>query len=99
MFIIGNFLIALGKALAIGIKVYIFLVILSAVSSWFTVDPFHPLIRFLRGTTEPVFSRVRRFIPPIGFVDISPLFILLILYFLLEFLPPTLIKTGISLQR
>jgi YggT family protein len=98
MFILGNFLIALGKALAIAIKVYMVLIILSAVSTWFVVDPFHPLIKFLRGTTEPVFSRVRRFIPPIAYVDISPLFVLFILYFLLQFLPPTLIKIGISLH-
>jgi YggT family protein len=98
MFILGNFLIALGKALAIAIKVYMVLIILSAVSTWFAVDPFHPLIRFLRGTTEPVFSKVRRFIPPISYVDLSPLFLLIILYFLLQFLPPTLIRTGIKLQ-
>ncbi len=99
MFVLGNFLVALGKTLGIGIKIYMFLVILSAVSTWFTVDPFHPIIRFLRGTTEPVFSRIRRFLPPIGFVDISPLLVILILYFLLQFLPPTLIKAGGSLQN
>jgi len=98
MFILGNFLIALGKTLAIGIKVYMVFIILSAVSTWFMVDPFHPLIRFLRATTEPVFSRVRRFIPSIGYIDLSPLFVLLILFFLLEFLPPALIRIGRGLQ-
>lgn len=98
MFILGNFFIALSKVIAIGIKVYMFIVILSAVSTWFSVDPFHPIIRFLRGTTEPVFYRVRRLIPPLGYVDISPIIVILILYFLLEFLPPTLLRIGIALK-
>lgn len=98
MFVVGNFFLALAKVLGVAIKIYMVIVILSAVSTWFVVNPFHPVIRFLRGATEPVFSKVRRFIPPLGGIDFSPLAVIFILYFLLEFLVPTLIKIGIVLQ-
>ena len=45
-------------------------------------------VRFLWGVTEPLFRPFRRLVPPsrMGGIDISPLFVLAILYLLMSFL-------------
>jgi YggT family protein len=36
--------------------------------------------------TEPVFSRVRKFLPPLGGLDLSPVIVILALMFLRDFM-------------
>lgn len=67
---------------------YWFIVIAAVVVSWLvafgvlnTYNPYaRGIIRALDALTEPVFRRVRRVVPPIGGLDLSPLIVLLILY-------------------
>lgn len=37
------------------------------------------LLRLLHKLTEPVYSRIRRFIPPIGGIDLTPLVVMIAL--------------------
>ncbi len=67
---------------------YWFVVIAAVVVSWLvafgvlnTYNPYaRGIIRAVDALTEPVFRRVRRIIPPIGGLDLSPMIVLLILY-------------------
>lgn len=58
------------------------LVIIAALVSWVSPDPRNPIVRFLYVTTEPLFRPFRRLLPPsrTGGLDLSPLFVLLIIY-------------------
>lgn len=47
--------------------------------SWFRVSPYHPLVDFLYRVTEPILAPLRRAIPPIGMIDISPVIALILL--------------------
>lgn len=40
------------------------------------------VVSFLDAMTEPVFRQVRRFLPPLGGIDISPLIVLIVLQFI-----------------
>ena len=64
------------------------IVIISALISWVNPDPRNPIVRFLWGVTEPLFRPFRRLVPPsrTGGIDISPLFVLGIIYLLMSFL-------------
>jgi YggT family protein len=72
------------------ISLYWWIVIIAVVMSWLVafgvVNTFHPfargIVRFLDAVTEPVFRQVRRIIPPIGGLDLSPLIVLILLEFL-----------------
>jgi YggT family protein len=72
------------------ISLYWWIVIIAVVMSWLVafgvVNTFHPfarsVVRFLDAVTEPVFRQVRRVIPPIGGLDLSPLIVLILLEFL-----------------
>jgi YggT family protein len=50
------------------------------------VDPYHPAVRFLRQITEPVLAPIRRIVPPVqaggGYLDLSPMIALLLLWVL-----------------
>lgn len=47
--------------------------------SWLNINPYHPLAVFLYRVTEPILAPIRRIIPPIGMMDISPLVALVML--------------------
>ena len=64
------------------------IVIIAALISWVNPDPRNPIVRFLWGVTEPLFRPFRRLVPPsrMGGIDISPLFVLGLIYLLMAFL-------------
>jgi len=94
MFIIGNLIIAVANVLDIVFTIYSFIVIIAAVISWVNPDPYNPIVRFLYAVTEPVLRPIRRILPLRLPVDISPLILLLLIYFLQRFLIPSLIELG-----
>ncbi len=57
-----------------------------ALLSWFRVSPYHPIMDFLYRITEPILGPLRRAIPPIGMVDISPLIALILLQIIQQIL-------------
>lgn len=76
------------------IDLYSWVVVLAVVMSWLVafgiINTYNryarSLVTFLDAATEPVFRQVRRIIPPLGGLDISPLIVLVILQFLSYFI-------------
>ncbi len=60
------------------------LLVLEAVFSW--VNPHAPLAPFIRALNEPMLSRLRRLIPPLGGLDFSPLVALIVLQVIVKVL-------------
>ncbi len=93
----GNLLRAIAQILNMVLNIYMWIVIIAALISWVNPDPYNPIVRFLYRATEPVFQRVRRFVPPMGGIDLSPLIVLLAIYFLQYFLVTTLLQLSLRL--
>lgn len=70
-------LLALLEVAKIGLYLVLGAVIVSAVFSW--VNPYAPLAAVFDTLTRPLLRPFRRFIPPVGGVDLSPLALLLVL--------------------
>lgn len=70
---------AIATVLGIVLNAYFWIVIISALLSWVNPDPYNPIVRFLRGVTEPVFYKIRSIFPfaVVGGFDLSPLVVLL----------------------
>lgn len=98
MFLLGNFLLALAKLINFALSIYIWVIIGSAVISWVNADPYNPIVRFLRQATEPLLVRIRRVLPIMGGLDLSPMVLILAVIFLQSFLVPTLQQIAMSLQ-
>jgi len=74
------------------LTIYIWIIIARAIISWVNPDPYHPLVRFLYRVTEPVLAPVRRIIPPIAGIDISPVIVIFVIFFIQNFLHYLMIK-------
>jgi YggT family protein len=99
MFVLGNFLVALAQVLGMVLTLYLYIVVGSAILSWVNPDPYNPIVRFLRGATEPVFRRLRRVVPLYaGGIDFTPMAVILLIVFLQTFLVDTLVQIGARLQ-
>lgn len=57
-------------------------IFLRAILSWFVRDPRNPLVELLDQVTEPILAPLRRVVPRIGMVDITPLVAIILLQFL-----------------
>lgn len=90
MFILANLLSAVAQISHMIITVYIWIVVISALISWVNPDPYNPVVRFLKGATDPVLYRIRRYLPVFGGIDFSPFVLILVLFFLDSFVVKTL---------
>ena len=79
MIVFSNALGATAAILGSLLNIYFWIVIISAVLSWVKPDPYNPIVRTLRALTEPVFYRVRKWLPftYMSGLDFSPLVVLL----------------------
>ena len=59
-------------------EILILLVILSAILSYF-MDPYHPVRRGVDNIVEPLLAPIRRVVPPLGVIDISPLILIVLI--------------------
>ena len=53
--------------------------LISIVVSWVAPQSSHPALVLLRQLLEPLYAPVRKVIPPLGVIDISPIFIFILL--------------------
>ncbi|WP_295802991.1 YggT family protein [uncultured Microbulbifer sp.] len=53
--------------------------LISIVVSWIAPHSSHPALMLLRQLLEPLYAPVRKIIPPLGVIDISPIFIFILL--------------------
>ena len=87
-------MLALFQTIDLALNLYTWILIASAIFSWlyaFNVingrNQFVDAIgRFLYNVTEPVLAPIRRVMPNLGGIDISPVIVLLIIFFLRTFM-------------
>ena len=93
--ITGNFLEGIAQVLNWGLTIYLYIIIARAIISWVSPSPYNPIVQFLHTVTEPVLRYARRIIPPIGgTLDLSPLIVILVIYFLKVFLVNSLLELA-----
>ena len=66
------------------LKIYCYIIIVRAIISWVNPNPYNPLVRLIRGLTDPVLEPIRRLLPDMGGLDISPFVALLIIWILMS---------------
>jgi YggT family protein len=98
MFVFGNFIIAIAQVLNVALTIYLWIVVIRAFISWVSPDPYNPVVMFLHKATDPVLTPIARALPPMGGMDVSPIVLILIIYFLQWFVVKTLIQFGIALH-
>jgi YggT family protein len=87
-------MLALLKTVDLALSIYTYILIGSAIFSWLyafnVVNSRNPFVAsvgdFLHRATEPALRPIRRLIPNLGGIDVSPIVLLLIIYFLRNFI-------------
>ena len=99
MFVVSNLVLALARLLEIVLWAYFWIIIARALLSWVNPDPFNPIVRFLHRVTEPVLRPIRHRLPMMGMgLDLSPMIVILAIYFLQAFLVESLRDLALSLR-
>ncbi|MBN2452787.1 MAG: YggT family protein [Candidatus Omnitrophica bacterium] len=95
MFVFGNLLYAIATIISYILTIANWLIIIRALLSWVNPDPYNPIVQFLYRTTEPMLAPFRRIIPIYNTgLDLSPIFALLVIWFLQLFAVKTLFNIA-----
>ena len=86
-------LLALATIVRLGLYIVMIAVIVEVVLSW--LSPHHPLMPLVKSMTRPFLRVFQKRIPPIGNVDLSPLFLLVVIQLLLM-LPVAYLEASFS---
>jgi YggT family protein len=70
--------VALVDLLRYSLYILVFAVVVQAILSW--VNPYTPLAPAFDTITRPFLAPLRRLVPPVGNVDLTPLILLIVLY-------------------
>ena len=95
MFVANYFLVAVANIVNLVLVAYMWIIIARAIISWVNPDPSNPIVGFLYRVTEPVLRPIRHRLPTMAMgLDLSPMIVLLGIYFLREFLVPVLYRLA-----
>lgn len=100
MFILSNLLMTVAHIMDIILTVLYWLILIRALISWVSPDPYNPIVQFLRQTTDPILEPIRRKMPMrlrMG-IDISPIIAFLLIIILKSFLVKTLVDMALKLK-
>ncbi|HPY97057.1 MAG TPA: YggT family protein [Candidatus Cloacimonadota bacterium] len=65
-------------------SLYVWVIVIRAIISWFSPDPYNPLYRALISITEPILEPFRRVLPSFGGLDFSPIIVILIIEYIIK---------------
>ncbi|WP_394027153.1 YggT family protein [Desulfovibrio falkowii] len=100
MIVLANTMSAIAMILGSLLNLYFWIVIIAAVLTWVRPDPYNPIVRTLRALTEPVFYRVRKWLPftyTTG-MDFSPVVVLLSIELFNRIVVASLAQYALAIQ-
>jgi YggT family protein len=97
MFILRDLMVALATGVDYFLTFITWLIVIRALVSWVSPDPYNPIVQFLYRTTDPLLDRIRRFLPPLP-IDISPIIAFMLIHVLKTFIISVLMDIAYSLK-
>jgi YggT family protein len=73
----------IAQLLIYALYAFIIVLFVRVLFSWISPFPTNPISRLAWQITEPVLAPVRRWIPPVSGIDLSPLVVTLVAYFII----------------
>jgi YggT family protein len=89
---IGAIVSVVGFIISGLISLYILFIFMRVIFSWGMISYRNRVMRFLVDVTEPMLGPLRRMLPPLGQMDISPLVAILILWLFQQAIAGTLLR-------
>lgn len=85
---------AFAELVSLFINVFLFSILIQVVISWVSPGAYNPVLAMLYSLNEPVLRPARRFIPPLGGLDLSPLVAAVVLQVLKMLLVPPILHLA-----
>jgi YggT family protein len=73
----GAALLAIPELISLFINVFLFAILIQVIISWINPGSYNPVIGLIHGLTEPLLAPVRRRMPNMGGLDLSPMVVML----------------------
>jgi len=83
-------LMAIPGLLELTINIFLFSILIMVILSWISPGGYNPAISLLHSLTEPLVKPARKLIPPMGGLDLSPMFVMIVLVLMKMLLIPPL---------
>ncbi len=84
-----------GETLAVFVSyianILILLIFVWVIVSWI-LSPYHPVREFLDRIVEPMLAPIRRVIPSVGMLDLSPMILMILIVIVSRFLENLLVR-------
>ncbi|MBT8437523.1 MAG: YggT family protein [Gammaproteobacteria bacterium] len=90
----GLLLFSVADLIALILTVFLIAVIIQVILSWISPGHYNPVIGLVNRLAEPVLKPIRKFIPPMGGLDLSPLFAALLILVAKMLIVPPIIYLG-----
>ncbi|MEX2517188.1 MAG: YggT family protein [Gammaproteobacteria bacterium] len=94
----GLLIVALGRLLRLVIYIFMFVIIIQVVLSWVNPHAYNAATRLIYNLSEPLLQPVRRLLPALGGIDLSPLVVIIGLNLLLILLAAPILDYGYSIS-
>ena len=103
MFVAGNLLSSVAAVLHMLLQAYIWVIIIRALLSWVSPDPWNPIVQTLNRLTDPLLDPIRRKLFRVkGYgglgIDLSPLLLIAFVYLVDFFTVATLQDLSIRMR-
>jgi YggT family protein len=92
--LVGLLVLSVADLLALVLTVFLVAVIIQVILSWVSPGHYNPVIGLVNRIAEPVLRPIRKFIPPLGGIDLTPLFASLLLLVAKMLVIPPIIYLG-----
>lgn len=98
MFAVSNLINAIAMVISWGLTLFMWVIIIRSLLTWVNPDPYNPIVKFLYSITEPILYPIRKRVPYLGGMDLSPLIAIIVILFLQLFIVQTLQDYAATLR-
>jgi YggT family protein len=90
----GLFVLSIADLVALVLTVFLGAIIIKVIISWVSPGNYNPVIGLVNRLADPILKPIRKFIPPLGGIDLTPLFASLLLLIAKMLIVPPIIFLG-----
>ena len=83
------------RLITLFLRIYLFIILIYVILSWISPGTYNPAANLLATIAEPVLQPLRRIIPPIGGLDLSALFALILIQAFTMLIPTGQVMAGL----
>lgn len=95
----GIFIWSCGEVIDLTLVILLFATFINVILSWFAPNSYNPAAITIEQITNPLFNPIRRVVPTVGMIDLSPMIVIFLIYLSRMIIAEPIIMLGKSIYR